>query len=72
MELLAIKILLQSNPNYKVNWTEALTICWPVFRVDNLWYRYAKVQVSNCITHYINVALIAITPFDVTALSKDI
>ena len=37
-ELLTIQLLLQSTPHWKVNWIEVLTIRWPVFWVDKLWY----------------------------------
>ena len=53
--------LLQSIPHWKFNWIEVLTIYWPVFWVDK--FRYMKVQVGNCMRD-VNVALIAITPFE--------
>ena len=67
-ELLTIQRLLQSTPHWKVNCTEVLTIRWPVFRVDKTPVdESARKQLRD-----VNVVLIAITPFDTTALAKDI
>ena len=42
---------------------------WPVFRLSKLRYNYANAGKQ---LRGVNVALIAITPFDTTALAKDI
>ena len=66
-KLITTELLLQSTPHCKVNWIEVLTIPWPVFWVDKLWYESAVKQIRD-----VNVALVAITPSDTTALAKDI